>query len=529
MSTSKSNKPTLNDLLDTVLRRHTQPENVDEMTALLESMGWSDARARLLYGFSDVFELAAALWTLYDDDVQYHSHEELPTSSVPGTLMSYVRQFVRGMIFAFPMLLSIVSMLTLHFSLWSYEYVSEKYATAIAIGTILSFVSVGGFMQSIARRAFFYIFQGYYYMARRATFRFIRVGVTFSLSFSVLLYILDVLFPVLPYGMLTVSIAFYLVLNAIWLSVTTMYILKSEFIFTGLLAFGIGLVYVLFVLFHLNILAAQLMAMVVVAGLSILIVMYLFRRAERREDKGIRAKLPRTGVTVFSVSPYFIYGTLYFLLLFTDRVMAWTTYNPFTTYVIWFRGDYEIGLDFALVMLLVPMGVSEVLVSRMMNAVGFSQRQFRAVESPVMSRSYLRNFWYGYAIMGVVSVLCAIADYFAVQWLVDAHHNTIGKQVIMTPVTNYVFVLGLISYTILGAALLNAVIMFSLSRPDAVIRPLAFGVIANFVAGFLASRWFAYYAAVWGLLVGVTIFLILTTISVRKVLLQMDYHLYLLS
>jgi hypothetical protein len=528
MST-KSSRPTLSDLLDAVLERHTKPENVDEMTALLESMGWSDARAKLIYGFSDVFELAVQLWALYRDDVQYNAHEEPPQSSLSTAILSYVRQFLRGIIFAFPMLLSIVSMLTLHFSLWSYEYVSEKYATAIAIGTILSFVSVGGFMQSIARRAFFYIFQGYYNMARRATFRFIRVGVTFSLSFSVLLYFLDVLFPILPYDMLTISIAFYLVLNSIWLSVTTMYILKSEFIFTGLLALGIGLVYVLFVWLHLNILAAQLIAMVVVAVLSILIVMYLFRRAERREDKGIRAKLPRTGVTVFSVSPYFVYGTLYFLLLFTDRVMAWTTYNPFSTYVIWFRGDYEIGLDFALVMLLIPMGVSEVLVSRMMNSVGFSQRHFRAVDSPVMNGSYVKSFWYGYAIMGVVSILSAIGDYFAVKWLVDAHQNTIGKQIIMTHVTNYVFVLGLISYMILGAALLNAVIMFSLSRPDQVIRPLAFGVLANFVAGFLASRWFAYYDAVWGLLAGVTIFLILTTISVRKVLLHTDYHLYLLS
>ena len=86
------------------------------------------------------------------------------------------------------MAISIAAMLTLKFSLWSYQYLSLEQATSIAIGTILSFVLVGGFTQAIASSGFSLI-QGYYKLARKNTFIFIGIGFVFCVFFSILIVV----------------------------------------------------------------------------------------------------------------------------------------------------------------------------------------------------------------------------------------------------------------------------------------------------------------------------------------------------
>lgn len=519
----------LRQLLDSIYARHLKPEDEFEMAALLESIGWNDARIREQIGYRDVFELAAHLWRMRDQTVDFQGNDYVAPLPWFITLRDYVRQFFRGMIFALPMGLSLISMLYLHFSLWSYQYLTVRVATSIAMGTILSFLSVGGFMQAIARRGFFFIFQGYFRMAQRVTFRFIRAGVLLSLGLSASLYGLNTLFPVIPYSMLTITIGYYLVLNAIWLAVTVLYILKKEIFFTGLILIGILFVYVGFVGFHLNILVAQTVAMLVVSMLSLGLVVYLFKRATSDAETGISPPMSRPGVTLYSVLPYFNYGVLYFCLLFIDRVMAWSTNSMFMPYVIWFRGDYEVGLDFALLTLIIPMGFSEVIVTKIMTEAALSQKQYLASHTLELNRSYVAKYRRGIMWMVVISIVSAISVYFGVKWAMDQYVVSILHEVVLTGVSNYVFIVGLISYTVLSMALLNAVIMFSLSRPELVVQPILLAVAINFVSGFVLTRWISYSDAVWGLLLGSVVFMFLTTRNVLRALSQVDYHLYLLS
>ncbi|MCL6452423.1 MAG: hypothetical protein K6T78_02215 [Alicyclobacillus sp.] len=516
-------------LLDAIHELHLHPEDVYEVTALLESLGWTDARARQRYGAEDVFDLARRLYELERPAIDVRSGDYVVPASAWRRFAEATRQFLRGIVFALPMVLSIVSMLTLHFSLWSYQFLPVNLATAIAIGTILSFLTVGGFMQAIARRAFFYIFQQYYKMAQRVTFHHIAAGIVTSLGVSGLLVGVNALFPVLPPGMLWVTLAFYVVLNAIWLSVTVMYVLKSELMFTGLLVAGIMVVWVAFVRLHLNIIVAQLAAMTCISVVGLLVVAYLFRRSPNRLEHGIQPHLPRVGISVYSTLPYFVYGCLYFLLLFVDRVIAWSTNAPGVAYFIWFRGDYEVGLDFALVTLVLPLGLSEVLVSRWMNDALEAERHYASQQSEVMNRRFLRAYQRGIRWMAVVATGSALLVYFGVKWLLDHYLMRLPQSVSLTPNSNYVFAVGLAAYSILSLGLLNAVTMFSLSRPELVVRPLAIAVAANMGVGFLLSRWFGYADAVWGVFVGSVLFAILTSRNIRRVMRRFDYHLYLLS
>lgn len=519
----------LQTLLDRVHERHLHPENPMEIAAIVESFGWTDRRVQDVFGMNDVFELASELWRISNQGIQSTANDYSLSESSSSSFLSFTRQFIRGTIFALPMVLSIAAMLFLHFSLWSYLNLSTETATAIAMGTILSFITVGGFMQAIARRGFFYLYLGYYRMAGRITFRFIRVGIYFSFALSLVILILDVIFPVLPLHMIFITVMFYLVLNSIWLSVTAMYILQRELVFTGLLIIGILLVYVGFRILNLNILLAQLISMTVISVAGLIVIVYFFRSAESKNERGINPRLPRTSVTIYSVFPYFIYGFLYFLLLFADRIIAWTTQEGFIPLEIWFRGDYEVALDLALITLVIPMGVTEVIVTKLMLQATASQRQFGLSGVGEMGRVFLQGYRRSVIIMFFLSISSSIGVYVGVRFYLLPYVGEILHEDIITPNTLYMLVIALCSYTIISMGLLNAVVMFSLSRPDGVLRPLVLAVAADIFIGFLLSRWLGYPNAVWGLLGGCFVFSSLTFLNIQKIIRHMDYHLYLLS
>lgn len=517
-------------LLRDVLERNPRPEDKYEIAAILESLGWNDSRAAASFGVVDVFELAAELWEKCKSRIVFSGFAAEEKNTLGTTIVMLIRQFLRGVIFAVPMAISVASMLTLKFSLWSYENLSVELATSIAIGTILSFVAVGGFTQAIARRGFFYIIQGYYNMARQITFRFIRMGFGVCLLLSVAIFLLNTVFNLFPFRMLVVILLYFFFLNTIWLSVTVMYILKKELLFTGLIIAGIGVVYVLYVWIGMsNIIVAQLIALALVSLVSMTLVMVLFRRAERRSEKGIKLQLPKMSVMLYSTMPYFIYGVLYFAFLFVDRVVAWSRNTEVMPYLIWFRGEYELGLDFALLVLIFPMGICEVVLTKMMLDIEVSVKDYQGDEAGRMNRHYIRIYLRRLVQILLVAAASAAILYVFLYYLFNSVPALEDKSLFLIPTSYFVFIVAVLAYMMISVALMNAVTLFSLSQPEFVIRSIWIAFLVNVVTGFLLSRWLDYEYAVFGLLLGSIVFAVLSSRYVIRVIGKLDYYMYVAS
>ncbi|HZG88376.1 hypothetical protein [Paenibacillus sp.] len=513
-------------VVEEVQKRNMFPEDRFEIAALLESMGWNDSRASEQLGMQDVFELADTIWEHIQQRVVVTPFEPPPKRNMVYVTFELTKSFLRGVIFALPMAISVVSMLTLKFSLWSYEYLTVELATCIAIGTILSFIVVGGYTQAIARRGFFYLFQGYYNMGRRVTFQFIRAGYVTCLVTCVLIYGFNVVFNVFPMNMFMYIVLYFFFLTSIWLSVTVMYILRRELTFTGLIIMGIFIVFLLMTFTPLDIIFAQLISISIVSATGMLLVLYFFKVAERKEEKGITPQLPRMSITVYSVMPYFIYGFLYFFFLFIDRINAWSAHDSYMPYFIWFRGEYELGLDFALLVLMVPLGVSEVIVHKLMLDLEDSQKQYWGAETDRMNRFFKKVYFKMFGVIVVTSVASAALVWKGMHLANDWYVGYAGKPLISSDTTEFVFVVALIAYVILAIALMNAVILFSLSQADMVNRSIIPAVGVNALVGFLLSRWFEYDTAIFGLLAGSIVFAVLSVRHMLKVLNKLDYYLY---
>lgn len=512
------------DLVDQVFQTTMNPEDMYEVAAVMESMGWNDSMVNETFGAEDIFDLAQDVW----DAIQKKFMVMPVTHAENVTPLHYfirvLRSFIRGVIFALPMAVSVLSMLTLRFSLWSYENLELEDATSISIGTILSFMVVGGFTQAIARRGFMYLGIGYVNMARQSTYYFLKLGYVGCIITAGAYLFFNLSFSIYPWKMILITILYLLFLSGIWLSVTILYILQKELTFTGLIMGGIAIVYLLFVVLQINIIQSQIISVAIVALASMAIAHYVFTMAERKMEKGIAPTMPRASITLYTSLPYFVYGFLYFTLINIDRLIAWSTNNAYMPYFIWFRGEYELGLDFALLVLMLPMGLVEVVVNELMTNLVAHQRNFMATDVGTMNLMYLTFYKKRYIFVTLFCFLNAYLLYWGIDALTNAQIITI--TVFANPTIFFTFVGGVIAYSMLAVALMNSLILFSLSQPTMVSNAILISLVLDITVGFLLSRWVDYYWAVFGLLVGCLVFTILTTKSVIRVLKNLDYYLY---
>lgn len=514
----------LEELAKSILEVSRSPDDENEVAAILESMGWSDDRVSESFGASDVFDLAKQLWPVVKAGVFTQAMEAPPRDSLLVAMAKNIRNFLRGVMFAAPMVISVLSMLTLRYSLWSYQYFSVDIATAIALGTLLSFSVTGGFTQAIARRGLMYVGQGEYGMARRMTFLLIRLGVITAVVVGFVLFFADTVFPVFPSSMMIIMLLYYSFLSAIWLSLTVFYMLQQEMVFTLLVSLGIGIVYVMHEIFRLAIIPSQVVALGVVSVLNVFLAVWLFRRAERRRETAEAPQMPRLSIVAYTVLPYFGYGFLYFTFLFVDRVMAWSSHEMLMPYVIWFRGEYELGLDWAIFALVLPMGVVETVVVRFSETLIREQKAILAARHMDFNRRYVATYIRSLISYIFVTVVSGIAVY--IMLLMVNRYGWFSEGPLMSNTTMFVFRWAVVAYCILAGSLLNCLLLFTLSLPTPAISAITSALLVDVVVGFVLSRLGHYTFAIFGFVVGALVFVVLTTRATIKALSHLDFYLY---
>lgn len=515
------------DVVKEVLQKHLSPEDQYEIAAILEANGWNDARAAKEFGVEDIFELAGEIWRISQQNISARAFADGPRKSIPAYLYMIIRSFLRGTIFALPMTISVLAMLTMNFSISSYIGLTLEVATSIAIGTIMSFMAVGGFAQAIARRGFLYINLGNYNLARRVVFYLVRVGYAVCITAALLFIIFNLFFSIFPYRMLFVIIIFFFFLSAIWLSFTIFYVLGKEIIIPLLLVIGIAFVFVLFRLFGIDVIIAQLISLGIVSVCGAWVALGYFKKMEKKSGKALNVSaMPRTAITIYTVLPYFVYGFLYFSFLYTDRIIAWSTDTQFMPYIIWFRGAYELGLDYALFALIIPMGLIEVVISELMGNIEKNQKNFSMHEIGLMNRMSLRSYFLRMIIVAVFSLISSVAVYYSVKHVHLLAFFPVHDPLISSNTTNFVFIIGLIGFTILCIGLMNALVLFCFSQPENATRAMLWAILSDIVLGFLLSRWFDHTYAVFGFVLGAIVFTVMTSKAAFRLLEHLDYYLY---
>lgn len=508
-----------------IMRGGNMPHDPLHVTALLEMGGYTDRRAREEFGYRDLFELGEEIFERAR--AHYTARFAPPVDPIPWYrwLSMGAVFYLRGIMFAMPMVVSVLAMLRLRYSLWSYEDFGPHRATGIALGTMLSFLVTGGFTQSMARRGLFYLSQREYALARRSTILLMFGGMAVSVGVGLGVGLVNLLIPFFPWDMLAYATPYYLFLCLLWLAITILYMMKQELLFTAITAGGIVAVWFLFEELRWPIEQAHMVGLGASSAISLAVALWLFRRYERRPDAGFGdAQMPRWSQVARGLVPYFAFGLLYFAFLYLDRLLAWSVPNEVHPAPIWFDGKYELGLDWAILTLVIPMGLLELFINV------FARRLELWLPATPASQWWRFNlrFRAAYRRQLLFLLLFSAAGGWLI-WYVIGPMKAFGMlrvEVFTSVLTEQVFILGTVAYVFVTLGLLNCLILFSLNHPWPAIRAISAALLTDLVLGFILSRQISVACAAAGLLAGAVVFAALSTLWVHRELGRLDYLVY---
>ncbi len=520
----------IEELIDAVLERTENPVDRWAVAATLESLGLRDIDAVEKFGKRDIFDLADVVYAR----CRARLATEPPTKREEKSTMAWHRRaarflhfYVRGTLFAMPMAVQIIAVLVLGYALWAFLSFNEAQATTVAIGTILSFAITGGFVQAIGRLGLFYTEQGSYILAKTICYRLIRGGFVVVLVIGLAWYVANLLIPYFPQSIILVSLTYYFLLSTLWLLLAVLYTLQQRLAIVLVTTSGVSVILLIMRSTTWGIYVAHWLGLSVTNLLAFLWgYRLLSQRASQVTGELQAARLPRPSVLAYGVAPYFAYGILYFGYLFLDRIIGWSASREPLPLLIWFRTAYELGVDWALLSLILTIALLEYTIHEFASIIIPVQKRFSAFQIPDHNRFFTRFYLRQLLLLASVAVISAIVTYRGVLWFRQFGEIRQVRDFFANPITFYVFYWAVLGYSLLVWGLMNGVFFFSLSRPTFVLRAMGMALVVNAFVGFVLSRTLAYWYSVVGLAIGSFVFALVTTRYAIRVFRNMDYYYY---
>lgn len=496
------------------------------VVATLESMGFRDVDAQRAFDLPDLFALGTRIYPILQEEADPGPSQSRRSSLLSKNLLQTVWSYARGALFVAPMVLQIASVLLLGYSLWAWLYFSEAQATVVALGTLLSFVVTGGFVQSIGREGHLYLAQGNPRLAYTACRRLIGLGMLTVVGVTLFFVVTNAVFPYYPASLMGISAVYFVLLSALWLSLSLLYVLDHLSAIAVITLVGIGPVFGVMTYTDWGIYVAHGLGLTLSVLLAYGYGTYWLRRRIRRSSNDKDASLPPLSIQIHRLRTYFGYGLCFFTFLSIDRVIAWSVARPEPLpYVIWFRTPYELGIDWALLSLLCTLAVLQHTVQQLSDWLFPNDHSMTVpigVATTLVKRFHLRQLVF-VLLVGGGSIA---GTYFGITALEQSSLLQNETVLMGSPTTTTVFWGAAFGYLFLAVGLHNLLFPLILSKPGVSLRAFLYALGANALVGLVLSRIVSYEWAVFGLLVGGLVLAVFSFIKTRQFLDAFPYHYY---
>ncbi len=513
------------ELAEAVASEIGRPLDKWSVAAFLESAGLRDEDAREKFGRRDLFELSERIYPL----ALKRARADLPAPSAEspaGKVFDFLRLYFRGLLFAMPMMIQILAIIFLHLSLWAWEIFTRETAAAVALGTIASFIVTGGFVQAIGRRGRFYVYQGDYISACRICYSLLGYGSLLVALLGELWVLANLRFKLFPLSQVRMMLPYYFLLSELWLLLSILYMLERRG--AVLLAISLPLLPVYLIMKHteLGMLCAHSIGLAIADLIAFLWGYVVLRRQARRAPEKFKLSPPVSfRLLLGDLGPYFCYGTLYFLLLFLDRLIAWSARTP-EGELIWFRPEYELGMDWALLVFIFSVAAIEYSTNAFSSSLISSQKKASGFDLQEYIGSFLRFFRNQNLMVLGIAALSGAGAAFLLPRLLRFLREPGLAAIFTAPELKFAFIFGAISYGLLALGLLSVMFLFSLSRPQPALRGLLLALALDFCVGAPLSRLFGYEYGAVGLLCGSLAFAAFAGLSCLRIFRALDYYYY---
>lgn len=511
-----------------VMARVGMPKDRWEIAAQLEVLGFRDSDARPRFGCKDLFETADSIFDLFQRGVlppAFEADDDRARSSVVAT---FLRHYVKGLMFALPMVIQAATMLLWGFGLWGARDIDARTGSAIGLAFISSYIATSGFAWAIVSRGLYYFYQSEGALARWSALRMWSVAVRVTLAIAIPALLFNFLYRLLPGEMALIAAAYYAGLVLFWLNWCLMYLVNRTHWLAVILIVSIATVAAMVQLLGWPILVANLVGLAIADVLTFFVARHGLNRWARNGSGKPAVNPPRLTVLIYATAQVFLYGLLYSAFVFTDRLLAWTATRgreDFPPYAFWVNSRYELGMDLALVVVVILSGVVEFSTFSFSSRVVDTQKRINSSAlQPFLDE--FRRLYRRHALFLVVVAAAAVGIAALVLFALGGFPDERLQASLASTTTNVVFWVAAVSYAVFMYALLNILILMILSRADLAVRATAIALAVNVVAGFVLSRAVHYSGAIGGLLAGSIVLAVLSFRSIRDVLDELDYSYY---
>ena len=488
-------------LPDSLTQKNRRPPlDAYDVAIHLEVEGVTDQVARNVHGYGGTLAMA---------DAHFVKRLSVRPAAVKASAGHSLVQYFRGVAFALPVLISAVVMIVFSISLWGGSIPIED-AAAVAIGTLSSFLVTGGIVQVMAWRVLFFLTTADPATAKETCWLWQRRGVLSVFGFGIVGWLMNGFFGWLPDPLARLALGFHVALGLLWLASGALYALEG-ILWIGLAtALGLAAAGITHLL-GATLYASQFCGLAVAVGVSQAAAYRLFAEKTRRRD-GKAEKIPLARLA-HTAAPYFLYGSLYYCFLFADRWIAWTGRTASETLPIFFRGDYEAGLDIALIAFVFGAGWVHASTHAFFGAVQRALSSFKPTEAGLFNES-IQTFYRNRILLflpcaGAVGIL--------------VYMGGVGFGVLNTFVMRKVSAVALVGFLFLVIGLWNASLFFAFSLPFHTLRSMGLGLVADLIVSYFASRMGHYSDAVYGFAAGALFFALWSTWLCKKEFSKADH------
>lgn len=512
----------------TVVDRVGIPKDRWEITAQLELLGNRDADARARFGCRDLFETADHILALFRQGELPFVVEGDDRQRAVNPIVRFLRHYFDGLMFSLPMALQASTMLLWGYGLWGALELDVRTGSAIALGFVASYIATGGFAWAIIRRGLFYYYQSEGGLARWSALRMWWISVRVALALAIPALLFNVVYGLLPAPMFFTALAYYAALVVLWLNWSLIYLVrKTQWLLVALI---VAILAVLFTARTLGwpIIAANMTGLIVADILTFGVALLGLNRWAREGSGKPTVNPPRLTVLIYTTAQVFLYGLLYSAFIFTDRILAWTSARAredLPPYPFWLSPRYELGMDLALIVVVLLAGVVEYCTHQFSVALVPGQKKVKSEDTASFLRPFRVMHRNHALLLGVAAIAAVGAAAFVVRAL-RAFPDPRLQESLVSATTIRVFWVATISYAIFMFALQNILMLMTLHRADMAARIMSAALLVNVVVGWTVSRSLNYSGSVFGLLAGCVVLAVLSHRSARRVLGELDYYYY---
>lgn len=524
-------------LIIQVKERNGKPVNLNVIIATIESLGIREIDAQNDYGFKSISHLAEYIYktfglraynNLKNDKQRIAEAKNYKKIAIASNFSSRaVKQFVvengSGIANFFPVSIQVISIVLFGISLWTFSKFNNLQSTAVVLGVIIGFIATGGFVQVIGKQVSYYWYNEDFYMARHSVIKIIKYGTQTIFAMFLLSAVLNFITPLYSFSFVIICFAYALLIGFLLLVLAPLYALKQRWMITVSITLGTALALALHFTTNIPVYIIHWSSILFAALISVFYLQWFLKHTLKRKISRSIVE-PKVTLSIYRNFNYFLYGIFFFLFIFMDRIIAWSSStNREIPYLFYYEKDYEIGMDLAILFFFLLGGVLEYSITSFNRHLDYYQlihsySKFKKFNSK-MIELYYRNL----RLLLITTVGVAILLYLI---MTQPWGYSAGFDETLSVLSIKVSILGSLGYIFLTIGVLNTLYLYTLNQNRKPLIAIIAALITNFTFGVLCSRLISYEYAVIGMMLGSLVFMIVTFRYTKRFFKNLDYYYY---